>query len=102
MLQDEDEASVTDLQTLRAEVDRTDDALLALLVKRVRLARSIGELKRDQGMALVDERREEEIKSRLAAQAGPATDPLDARAVRRLWDALLVETRRIVSSLPPS
>lgn len=101
MLLAQDDASVTELERLRAEVDRADDALLALLVERVRLARSIGEHKRAVGLALVDPEREEEIKARLAALAGPATEPLDARAIRRLWEALLVETRRVVSAPPP-
>jgi chorismate mutase / prephenate dehydratase len=87
------------IEELRAEVDQVDDRLLELFVRRARLARSIGEEKRAAAIALVDPRREEEIISRQAAKTGDATAPLDARAVRRLWAAVLTECRRVVVEL---
>ena len=84
------------IEALRAEIDEVDDRLLELLARRARLAHAIGEVKRDAGLALVDPRREDVIKDRLAARAGPATAPLDASAVRRLWTAVLHECRRVV------
>lgn len=87
------------IDELRAAVDAVDDRLLELLVARARLAREIGAVKRATGVALVDPEREERIAERLAARAGPATDPLDARAVRRLWAAVLEECRRVVVEL---
>lgn len=84
------------LEALRAEMDELDDHLLELLVRRARLARTIGEHKRERGIALVDPAREAQIVERLAARAGEATGPLDARAVRRLWAAVLEECRRVV------
>jgi chorismate mutase len=87
------------IDALRAEVDEVDDRLLELFVRRARLARTIGEEKRAAGIALVDPRREEEILSRQETKAGPATAPLDGRAVRRLWAAVLLECRRVVVEL---
>lgn len=87
------------IDALRAEVDEVDDRLLELLVRRAGLARSIGEEKRAAGIALVDPRREEEILARQEAKAGQATAPLDGRAIRRLWAAVLLECRRVVVEL---
>ncbi len=87
------------IDELRAQVDDVDGRLLELLVQRARLARAIGEVKRAEGIALVDPAREEQIIARLAARAGDATDPLDERAVRRLWAAVLEECRRVVVEL---
>src|SRR5690606_19591480 len=93
------EVRVSRLDELRAEVDEVDDRLLELLVRRARLARTIGEHKRAQGLALVDPAREEQIAQRLTARTGDATDPLDPPAVRRLWAAVLAECRRVVVEL---
>lgn len=90
---------MSQVEALRAEVDQVDDRLLELFVRRARLARSIGEAKRAAGIAPVDPRREEEIVSRQEARAGDATAPLDARALRRLWTAVLGECRRVVVEL---
>lgn len=90
------EVRVARIDDLRAEVDEVDAALLALLVRRARLARTIGEAKRDSGLpggARVDPAREAEVVERLAARA---PSPLDAAAVRRLWAAVLSECRRLV------
>lgn len=89
------------IEALRAEVDEVDDRLLELFVRRARLARAIGEEKRAAALALVDPRREEEILSRQADKAGDATAPLDERALRRLWAAVLGECRRLVIELGP-
>ena len=87
------------IESLRAEVDQVDDRLLELFVQRARLARSIGEEKRAAGIALVDPLREEDIVARQEEKAGDATTPLDERALRRLWAAVIGECRRVVVEL---
>lgn len=89
------------IDALRARIDEVDDRLLALLVQRARLAAEIGVVKRRTGAGRVDPAREEQIKARLAAAAGPATAPLDAEAVRRVWSAVLHECRRVVVAQDP-
>ncbi len=87
------------LRALRAEIDEVDDRLLELLVRRARVARAIGELKRAHGIAPVDPAREEQLTARLAARAGEPTAPLDDAAIRRVWAAVLTECRRVVVEL---
>ena len=55
---------------IRKEIDRLDDELLGLLIKRLELGNEIGEVKRAIGKAVTDETREKEIFERLIKKAG--------------------------------
>ena len=55
---------------IRKEIDRLDDELLGLLIKRLELGNEIGEVKRAIGKAVTDEAREKEIFQRLIKNAG--------------------------------
>ena len=55
---------------IRKEIDRLDDELLGLLIKRLKLGKEIGEVKREIGKAVADEAREKEIFQRLIKNAG--------------------------------
>ena len=57
-----------DIQRLRADIDRLDDELLALIQRRAALAKKIGELK--EGTPVYRPEREAEILQRLSAQKG--------------------------------
>ena len=54
---------------IRKEIDRLDDELLGLLIKRLELGNEIGEVKRAIGKAVTDEAREKEIFQRLIKNA---------------------------------
>jgi len=54
---------------IRKEIDRLDDELLGLLIKRLKLGKEIGEVKREIGKAVADEAREKEIFQRLIKNA---------------------------------
>lgn len=57
------------LSELRAEIDKLDDELLELLVRRMRVSREIGQYKKDHGMPVLQAARYEELLARRAAQA---------------------------------
>ena len=54
---------------IRKEIDRLDDELLGLLIKRLKLGKEIGEVKKEIGKAVADEAREKEIFKRLIKKA---------------------------------
>jgi chorismate mutase len=58
----------------------------------VRLVVQIGDLKRARGLAVYDPERERLILDRLSAATHP---PLDAATVRRIFERLIDESRRI-------
>ena len=62
---------------IRKEIDRLDDELLGLLIKRLKLGREIGEVKRAIGKTVTDEAREKEIFQRLIKNAGSKMDEKD-------------------------
>jgi chorismate mutase len=85
-----------ELARLRAEVDRIDDATLALLLERLAVVRQIGAVKTatevgDKGIALRPAR-EAQIIRRLSAAAGAA---LPAATLTRMWRELLAATTRL-------
>ena len=55
---------------IRKEIDRLDDVLLGVLIKRLELGKEIGEVIREIGKAVADEAREKEIFQRLIKNAG--------------------------------
>ena len=55
---------------IRKEIDRLDDELLGVLIKRLKLGKEIGEVKREIGRVVADEAREKQIFQRLIKNAG--------------------------------
>lgn len=49
------------LKTIRAEIDRMDDKLIALIAKRLETAKKIQKMKREEGKNMTDKTREAEI-----------------------------------------
>ena len=73
---------IDDLDALRAEIDALDHQLLALLAARLDVARTIGKLKIERGMAVTQPEREATLlveRERLAETLG--MDPALARAL---------------------
>tara|TARA_B100001179_G_scaffold141904_1_gene102524 strand:+ start:297 stop:557 length:261 start_codon:yes stop_codon:yes gene_type:complete len=58
------------LTEIRKDIDRLDDELLGLLIKRLKLGKEIGEVKREIGRVVADEAREKQIFQRLIKNAG--------------------------------
>jgi chorismate mutase len=77
---------------LRRRIDELDVGLIHLLSERARCAIEIGKVKRKRNLAVYDPEREEEvIRLMLEYNRGP----LDAQSVRRLFERIIDESRRI-------
>ena len=81
-----------DLAELRRDIDAVDQQLLKLLHDRVRLVLLVGEYKRERGIPVYDPARERALLDRLCSAAEP---PLDAETIRRIFERLIDESRRI-------
>ena len=76
----------------RKRIDGINRRLLWLLRERAEAALKIGDIKKKSGMAISDPAREKAILNELA---GIKAAPLDARAVRSVFSAVIRETKRI-------
>lgn len=81
-----------DLEALRREIDAVDQQILKLLHARVRLVMQVGEYKRERGIPVYDPVRERQLLERLSRAAEP---PLDGDTIRRVFERLVDESRRI-------
>jgi chorismate mutase len=81
-----------DLEALRRAIDEIDSRLLALIEERVRLVLRVGDFKRDNGLAIYDPERERKLIERLTAEAKA---PLEPGTVRRIFERLIDESRRL-------
>lgn len=87
-----DDRGARDMQRLRDDIDRLDQQILKLLCERSRLAIAIGRVKRRYGLPIHSPEREREVLS-LAQEENPG--PLDGPAVRRLFERIIDESRRL-------
>src|SRR2546422_8097431 len=76
----------------RTEIDEVDRELLKLLNRRARLAMKVGTLKRAAGLPFCDPEREQAVLQTLQ-QAN--TGPLDRRAITKLFQRIIRESRRV-------
>ena len=79
------------LSAVRRRIDRLDERLLRLLSQRARLALDIGRIKKRRKWPVFDASREAVV---LRHVARVNTGPLSARAVHRIFQAILREYRR--------
>ena len=77
---------------IRKEIDRLDDVLLGVLIKRLELGKEIGEVKREIGKAVADEAREKEIFQRLIKNAGSKITEED---IIEIFSKILKMSRKI-------
>ncbi|MDF3067439.1 MAG: chorismate mutase [Polyangiaceae bacterium] len=84
--------SPLDLDSLRRDIDAVDQQILKLLHDRVRLVLQVGDYKRERGIPVYDPARERALLDRLGKSAEL---PLDQDAVRRIFERLVDEFRRI-------
>ena len=76
----------------RNRIDELDLSLVRLLNERAHCAIEIGKIKRKLNMRIYDPRREEEIIQTVLRQ-NPG--PLDGQGIRRLFERIIDESRRI-------
>jgi chorismate mutase-like protein len=78
--------------SLRKQIDSIDDRILALLNERARAVVELGRIKRAAGLKLYDPDREQSIFGRLTQSN---SGPLPEEAVRRLFERVIDESRRL-------
>jgi chorismate mutase len=76
----------------RTRIDELDLDLVRMLNERARCAIEIGRIKRKKKMSIYDPRREEEI-IRMVVEHNHG--PLDSEGIRRLFERIIDESRRI-------
>ena len=81
-----------ELETLRRSIDDLDGRILSLIAERVKVVLAVVQFKRENDMAVYDPERERNMLERLSRQA---PEPLDAETVRRIFERLVDECRRI-------
>jgi chorismate mutase len=84
--------SQLDLAKLRPEIDSIDQRILKLLHERAELVLKIGEYKRERGIPVYDPDRERDLLDRLCKGA---EHPLDKEAVKRIFERIVDEMRRL-------
>jgi chorismate mutase len=72
-----------DIQKLRKRIDELDEQILRLLGDRSEICRSIGLLKKEQGIPIIDEYRENQVYTSIRAKA--ADFGLDADQVEAIF-----------------
>ena len=85
------------LAQLREAIDTVDAEILRLVASRVELVLSIAEFKRAQQMPVYDPDRERSVIDRLLGLA-PAN--LDPQLVRRIFERIIDESRRVEQHQP--
>ena len=81
-----------DISDWRIKIDATDDKLLELFNQRAGYALEIGKIKREHNQPVYNPAREDQIYDHVQ-QANPG--PLSGQAIRRLFERLIDETRRL-------
>ncbi|MGF1483716.1 MAG: prephenate dehydratase [Opitutales bacterium] len=79
---------MSDLNSLRAQIDAIDSELVAKLQERIRLAAEVGRVKRSQGSAIFAPGREEQVFARIQKAAGPDS-LLSPKAQRAIWREII-------------
>lgn len=84
--------TIPELEELRRAIDQVDQKLLELVAERVRLVLRVGDVKRARNLPVYDPERERRVLERLAANA---PDPLDGATIKRIFERLIDESRRL-------
>lgn len=81
-----------ELDRLRDAIDRVDDVLVKLLNQRAKYAIEIGEIKGILSLPIYAPEREKEVLEHVETSS---QGPLDGVAVRRLFERIIDESRRV-------
>ncbi|MFQ5669482.1 MAG: chorismate mutase [Acidobacteriota bacterium] len=90
---------LADIRSLRALIDAVDDRLVELLNRRADYALRIGGMKRRAGLPIYAPQREAEVLDRVSTRAGGRLSPA---ALRRLFERIIDESRRLERSAAPA
>lgn len=87
-----------DIGALRRRIDDLDEDLVRLLNERASCALSIGEAKQSLGLPIYQPEREHEVLEHVE-RVNPG--PLDPAAIRRLFERIIDEARRLERMAKP-
>jgi chorismate mutase len=87
-----EERSVTHIESLRKRIDELDEQLVRLLSARAACALEVGRAKKAAGVEIYQPTREAEV---LEHVAKVNRGPLDNGAIRRLFERIIDEARRL-------
>ena len=87
-----EERSVTEIDDLRQRIDWLDEQIVRLLNARAECALQLGHLKKTLGLEIYQPARELEV---LGNVQRLNTGPLDDGAIRRLFERVIDEARRL-------
>jgi chorismate mutase len=97
---DERENATAALAECRAEIERIDNEIVALLARRLGLGKRTGELKRLAGLPILDPTREAAVIRRVTAVARDAGLPTEP--VREIFWQIVGMSRRMQENTPES
>lgn len=84
---------MSDLETLRKEIDTIDEELLTLIQKRISIVQQIGELKKDLAIPIMDTGREKIILDHLITNA--KTKNIAPEMIEKIWKTIFAASYRI-------
>ncbi len=83
---------MTDKDSLRQQIDATDEEILTLINRRLSLAQSIGEIKNREELAVLDPKREQEVLDHLRRHN---TGPLSDEGLRNIFREIISAARQV-------
>lgn len=87
---------ITKLEESRARIDELDELIASLINERLTLCQEIGEAKKRMNKPVLDDKREKEVLSRVAAVA---TDPIIAAQLVDIYTTMLAGSRGLQEKL---
>ena len=84
--------ALSEIDALRRRIDDLDEALVQLLSQRAECALAIGRVKKELGLEVYQPAREVEVLNHVQSLN---TGPLDNGAIRRLFERVIDEARRL-------
>lgn len=75
------------IEDLRIKIDEVDEKVLALIIERLDLVEKIGELKKENGIEIVDEDREQQVLNKLTGLASEKN--IDPEIIKKVWKTLM-------------
>lgn len=81
---------MSDLSELREKIDQIDDQIIDLISRRFKLTGEIGQIKVDKSLPALDERREEQIISRVVKKSKDLS--VNPELINSIFKSILSET----------
>lgn len=75
-----------ELTTIRQQIDGLNDQLAGLLMQRLRLVQEVGRIKQQNGLAIKDSQRENDILNKLGAKS---SDPATSAYLRDIFQEII-------------